>query len=193
MQSREANSYDTDTYLFWQTQIEAVINSDERKKFIKRGRKINEIYSASNDELDFSASNYNILYSNTETLLPVIYNDKPRPDIRARNKKNIAARKGAEVIEEGISYYLSTTSFNDKGSALAKDYLLAGLGQMRVKYRPLLEQEQEAISDDFVGDFNEDEIVQTEEGKVLRFDKVVYEELEYEYVHWENYLYQLPV
>lgn len=185
MSKRERNAYDSETYTFWSNQIKDAYKW--REEFTKRGRKINKIYSASNDDLDYTKSNYNILYSNTETILPVIYNDKPRPDVRARNTSNIPARKGAELVEDTISYFIDTADFNNYGRAVTQDFLLAGLGQMRVKYKPYMEEISEKVEGELEG--FEDSIFETEDGKMLMLDKVVHEELEYEYINWENFIY----
>jgi len=171
---KQKNDYDSPCYKYWKAQIDEA--NTWRSDFIEKGRRINDIYTVENDDLDYTRSNYNILYSNTETILPVIYADKPKPDARARDTSVVAQRKSAEMIEEGISYYLND-DFNDKARLAVTDFLLAGLGQLRPKYKARLEAIEENIE------------AQEELGETPDLERVVYEEIEFEYVNWQNFIY----
>lgn len=172
MKARPENDYDIEAYKFWCKEIENA--NIWREDFLTRGATINERYRAENEDLSFTTSNYNILYSNTETILPVIYNDKPLPDVTATDTSVISYRKGAQLIEKAVNYYLDD-EFNEKARLVTQDYLLAGLGQMRVKYRPLIEEIEKPKDIEL----NPEEI----------FEQVVFEELEYEYIAWDCFLY----
>lgn len=113
--------------------------SDARKRdsdFHKEGRRIREIYSGKKkDEIPF-----NILYSNTETLSPALYNSQPRPVVQRRFKDadplgKVAAQAGQRVLEFSIdSNSDEYQPFDDAMNDAVMDALLPGRGATRVKY-----------------------------------------------------------
>lgn len=165
MHEHTDNEYTYDTYNYWISAIEKA--NKWREPYIERGRKIISRYR---DERGLYASNqkYNILYSNTETLQPVIYNDRPKVDARARNFKNVASRKASKLLEDAVQFYIDNDDFNNKANQMVLDYLLAGTGLMRPVYEAYM---QDVESDDGVE------------------KQVVYENLKYEYVNWEDFIY----
>lgn len=80
---------------------------------------------------------FNILYSNTETLAPAVYNSTPIPDVRRRFRdKDPAGRVAAQVLERGLSYSIDVHGFDARMEAAVKDTLLPGRGVVRVRYEP---------------------------------------------------------
>ena len=165
METRKENGYDHTTYMYWKNQIEAA--ETWRSDFNKQGDKIIARYRGEEDRHS-GDSKYNILYANTETLAPVVYSTPPTAEVRSTNPKRIAARKGAEMIESGINYYVDNSSFDDVARMAVNDYLLAGTGQIRPKYNSLIDEDQDG-----------EEVL----------EQVVFEEIDYEYVHWSDFLY----
>src|SRR5258706_11234510 len=75
------------------------------KDFRKEGRRVLEIYNG--DKKD--STPFNILYSNTETLLPALYNNQPRPDVRRRFKSEDPIGKAtSQVAERVLEYSIDT-------------------------------------------------------------------------------------
>lgn len=187
--ARTKNEKNQATYTYWKNQIDQA--EKDLKTFSEKGTKIIKRYR-DDDRVGDGARRYNILYSNTETLQPVIYSDKPKPDIRARDTKNIVARKAAEMIEKALNYYLTCGDFDDIARLTTTDFLLPGLGQMRPKYKPTIEEYEEEISitDALPGE----DVKETGEGIFTRkSERVIYEEIKFEYVHWKNYIYPQSV
>lgn len=90
---------------YWSTQIAAALKREE--KFRKRARRALEIYQLDRETTDAYESEvpFNILYSNTETMLPALYNEVPRPIVSRRYKDdNALAKAGAEALQRGLSY-----------------------------------------------------------------------------------------
>lgn len=96
-----------------------------------------KMYDADGDEKG-SDNPYNILYSNTEVLLPSLYSNTPKPDVRARFK-------GTELkpIPEVVERYLTILSDpSDPGiesldqamSGNVLSSLTAGMGFVRLRY-----------------------------------------------------------
>lgn len=176
-----ANEYNSITYQYWKNQIDAALKW--RDSFDKKGEKIIARYR-DEDRYD-SDRRYNILYSNTETLQPVVYSSKPRADVQAQDSKSIANRKGAEVIELAIDYCIDNTDFDGKARTAITDFLLAGMGQMRPKYQAITGKEEIPYN----GEATTDEVV-TRDGFQYRIEeKVVFEKVDYEYVHWKDFIF----
>ena len=84
-----------------------------------------------------TARRFNILYSNTETLAPAIYNTPPIPDVRRRFRdKDPIGKAAATVLERCLSYCLDEYDFSTCMDAAVKDTLLPGRGTMRARYVP---------------------------------------------------------
>jgi hypothetical protein len=164
------NSFDHDSFVYWKSQIQAA--EKWRREWIEKGESIVRRYR-DEDRSDFSyVSRYNILYANTETLLPVLYAAPPRAEVSARDPKVISHRKAGQVVEEAINYYIDTGGLHDAALDATKDFLLAGLGQIRVRYCPVTDYE----------DVVKDDVTESVES-------VVFEELKFEYVHWKDFIF----
>lgn len=108
-----------------------------KKGWWLQAEKAEKIYSAdSDDKIDFETP-YNILYSNTEVLLPSLYSATPKPDVRARFRLNLAP------LPEMLDRYLTVASdpanpggdsFNIAMSDAVLSSLVPGLGYVRIKY-----------------------------------------------------------
>lgn len=84
---------------------------------------------------------FNILWANTETLRPAVYNSLPKPDVRRRYKDEDPLGKAiSEVLGRALEYGLDTTDFDACIQATVLDMLLPGRGVARVRYVPDLRQ-----------------------------------------------------
>ncbi len=89
------------------------------------------------DKGDGPARSFNVLWSNTETLLPAVYNSAPQPDVRRRFRDDDPVGKAASlVLERALSYTIDTEDFYDTLEDAVLDVLLPGRGIVRVKYEP---------------------------------------------------------
>jgi hypothetical protein len=90
---------------------------------------------------DAKKHSFNILWSNTETLRPAIYNSLPSPDVRRRYKDADPIGKAcSEVLARSLEYGLDTTDFDAQIKETVLDLLLPGRGVARVRYVPSLRQ-----------------------------------------------------
>jgi len=120
--------------LHWLSEVEAAKNRE--KDYRSDGRRVREIYCGEKkDETPF-----NILFSNTETILPSMYSQTPRPVVTRRYKDGdrvgTAAAKAAQCF---LEFALDTNidgyeTFNDVMKAATMDGLLPGRGIASVKY-----------------------------------------------------------
>jgi hypothetical protein len=119
---------------FWLGEIAAARKHE--KDFRQEGRRVNDIYSGKKkDSIPF-----NILYSNTETLIPALYNATPRPVVQRRFKDDDPLGKSTALAGVRTLEFLCDTnseeyeSFDDVIGDAVLDALLPGRGISRVKY-----------------------------------------------------------
>lgn len=125
---------------------EIAIADTAEKKWRERGASIYQLYEGgereSQVELPAGEQSFNILWSNTETLLPAVYNSSPQPDVRRRFRDDDPVGKAASlVLERSISYAIDTEDFDDTLEDSVLDMLLPGRGLARIKYEPLFIQQ----------------------------------------------------
>lgn len=148
----------------------ALITQYERasSKWKTRSKKIIKRYLDERPEGSTSALKYNILWSNVQTLQPLIYAHTPKPEVDRRFlDKDPVGRKASEVLERCIRYFVSTTAFGSTMRQSRDDYLLVGRGTSWVRYVPTINTTQ--ITDDTTS------------------EAIEYEEVMSDYVHWEDF------
>lgn len=127
------------------------LSDEEEKNWRKSAEKTIQIYregrgSGTDDETQ-RKYRYNILYANTETMAPALFNSAPVPDIRRRfGEKDPVAKIGSEVLERIISFSIDQYDFKTVGDSAVKDLLLPGRGVTRVRYKPHTEQRFERVA-----------------------------------------------
>lgn len=119
----------------WLDEISAAKKREE--EFRKEGDEILKLYNAKLDKP------FNILFSNTETLLPALYSNTPRPVVERRFKAstdNDPVTKAASMLGQRILEYLIDTNyagrekFGEAMEAAVIDALLPGRGVTCVVY-----------------------------------------------------------
>ena len=132
---------------WWLNEISA--SRKREKDFRKEGERVLEIYSGKKKE----TTPFNILYSNTETLLPALYSAVPRPVVQRRFKDEDPLGKAAATAGQRVLEFLVDTNvdgyetFDEGVRAVVLDALLPGRGVLSVKY------------DAQVGEYKESELV----------------------------------
>ncbi len=120
--------------------IEISLAEKTEQTWRKWGDEIYKLYEAgeaNQDKLDDGSQSFNILWSNTETLLPAVYNSAPQPDVRRRFRDDDPLGKAVSlVMERSLSYTIDTEEFYEVLEDAALDTLLPGRGLARVKYEP---------------------------------------------------------
>ena len=118
---------------------------------------------------------FNILWSNTETMRPAVYNSLPKPDVRRRFKDVDPIGKAvAEVLNRSLEYSMDTTAFDDQIKGCITDMLLPGRGVARVRYVPSLEKVEAAEATD-------------EEALEGEFEELKWEQAPIEHVEWNKF------
>lgn len=118
---------------------------NREKAFRKKGRECSEIY----EEKEPEAIPFNILYSNTETLAPALYNTTPRPQVTRRFKDPDPMAASASLFgKRALEYlidngYQNYETFDDVMKGIVLDSLVPGRGIPRVKYHADIERDDE--------------------------------------------------
>ena len=127
---------------------------------------------------------FNILWSNTETMRPAVYNSLPKPDVRRRFKDEDPVGKAvAEVLNRSLEYSMDTTQFDDQIKGCITDMLLPGRGVARVRYVPSLEKVQ-ATATTPEGEEDHTEGDESLEGD---FEELKWEQAPIEHVEWNKF------
>lgn len=114
------------------------------KAWREEGKRLWEMYEAEKAKPD----SFNILWSNTETLAPAVYNSTPNPDVRRRFKDADPAGKAvSQILERELSYQMDAYDFDEEVCAAVLNALVVGRGLLRVKYEPTYAPQSEAPID----------------------------------------------
>jgi len=114
-----------------------------REKFFedhwwKKAENAVELYEGGKVDRAKEKTPYNILYSNTEVLLPSLYSATPKPDVRGRYE-NMNLKPLPELIERFLTVAADPASpggdcFDNAMSDAVLAALVPGMGYVRVKY-----------------------------------------------------------
>lgn len=131
------------------------------EKWHERGDKIIVRYKDERDTYDVESRRLNILWSNVETLSPVVYARTPKPEVQRRFlDKDPVGKVAAEVLERATAGCLDQYDYDGVLQLCVKDYLLPGRGQAWLRYEP---------------EFGQD-------------GSIAYEKCVTDYVHWKDFL-----
>jgi hypothetical protein len=147
-----------------------------------RGKKIIERYrDERNKDSDGDSAQYNILWSNVQTILPAVFARLPKPEVTRRYKdKDPIGRVASEILERALSYEIEQyDDYEDAVHNSVEDRLLPGRGVAWVRYEPKMKAEQ-LPEDVQITEDVEDEGPQT-------VDVIDYECSPVDYVNWEDF------
>ena len=137
---------------------------------------------------------FNILFTNTETLAPALYNSVPRPVVERRYKdEDPMGLLASRVVQRTLEYVLDTdlydyTSFDDGMQSSVLEALVPGRGLCRVKYEAHLTTkplELEGPAEELA----EGESREAVEGETQTYEAVEGETVCIEEVPWDRFLH----
>ena len=169
------------TAQYWQMELESADQAE--KDWRERGRSVVARYRDERNSDSFGAGIYkqfNILWSNTETMKGALFARMPKADVRRRyNDNNPITRQTAIVLERALQYGNEVYSADKPIKAALEDYLLPGRGVVWVVYEPILMKE--TIKVESTDEFGNIIMIDQEEERIA--DQRCY----FEYVNWEDY------
>jgi hypothetical protein len=120
----------------WLAAIEA--SSREEKDWRELAHDVVDIYRSEDEKS--SETQFNILYSNTETMLPALYNSTPIPDIRRRfGDPGKEPKAVCDILERALSYMVDVGGFDNELRLSITDACLVGRGLTRERWVPTVE------------------------------------------------------
>ncbi len=169
------------TAQYWQMELESADQTE--KDWRDRGRAVVARYRDERSADSFGAGLYkqfNILWSNTETMKGALFARMPKADVRRRyNDNNPITRQTAIVLERALQYGNEVYSADKPIRAALEDYLLPGRGVIWVVYEPIFVKE--TIQVESLDEFGNMIMIDQEEERIA--DQRCY----FEYVNWEDY------
>ena len=127
----------------WQSQINAIKDSTEMKRWFKRGQVIEKRYRDERNRTDENEGgrHYNSLWANVEILKPALYGRTPLPIAERRFKdKDPVGRAAAQILERALRNEIEICGYDDALQRAVSDYLLPGRGIVWVRYEPQIEE-----------------------------------------------------
>ena len=166
---------------YWVNEIG--IYERESRAWHERAKKIIRRYTDERSPREDSLSRLNILWSNTQTLMPALYARNPKPDISRRfNDADPVARTAGDVLERCAAFFCSRDDFGHSARQAVLDYLLPGRGTLWVRYVPHFAQGQDDSQSEEGASISDDVDTDQDEAKVLQFEEVAFD-----YVHWSDF------
>jgi hypothetical protein len=123
-----------DSVGYWASEIAAA--KKREKDYRTQGKRIREIYAGDKKE----TTPFNILFSNTEVILPSLYSQVPRPVVERRFKDGDPIGQAAALAgQKGLEFLLDTNidgyeTFHDGMKNAVLDGILPGRGVTSIKY-----------------------------------------------------------
>ena len=166
---------------YWQIELDSA--DETERDWRERGRAVVSRYRDERDADSFGAGLYkqfNILWSNTETMKGALFARMPKADVRRRyNDNNPITRQVAIVLERALQYGNEVYAADKPIKAAIEDYLLPGRGVVWVVYEPIFVKEK--VSVEGQDEFGNTIMIDEEQERIA--DQRCY----FEYVNWEDY------
>lgn len=146
-------------------------------KWVRRAKGVIKRYRDERDQSN-TATKFNILWSNTETLKPAVYYQSPKPNVSRRFKdKDPVGRVAAQVLERALEFSMDSYEFDDVVKDVVEDYLLPGRGIARGVYKSEVGMYAESYEEEVDGEFQQ---------LTREYERKNSESAECEYWHWED-------
>jgi hypothetical protein len=157
--------------------LELKLADKRESNWRKTSKTILEKYRGTNRK----KNSFNILWSNTETLAPAVYNALPKPDVRRRFKDADPIGKAvSEVISRCLEFSIDIEQFDTAIKQDLLDMLLPGRGVSRIRYVPSFTQV--GSTDEEEKESESDELMESENSEELCWEQVVIE-----HVQWDDF------
>lgn len=174
---------------FWRNELNA--SSIESKDYFEEAEAVINIFKAkfytvpnAENYLTKTRPAYNILYSNVETLKPLLFSRLPNPKVRKRNlEKNNINKLVSIVLERNIKRILEETEAQSVIENARDDFLLTKRGIVKVLYEQEIEvKEREERSTNEKGE----ETIEVKEYEELGEKKISLEYVNYQDIRFSR-------
>jgi hypothetical protein len=173
---------------YWKKEID--LAKKRERSFRKEAERVQDIYEAKKE----GENNFNILYANTATLLPAVYNQTPRPIVERRfHDADPLGKAAADAAERSLEYLMDTPTggyeaYDDLFRQAALGACVPGRGVTRWRYDPEIEsKEGESVKAEEAEDLAEEEEVTGQ--LVPKRERVVWETVCGQDIDYDKFLH----
>ena len=163
----------------WHAEIKLALKGSER--WLKDCRKVEDRYRDERRNSDTDSARFNVLWSNIETLKPAVYARPPVPVVTRRFRdSDPVARAAALILQRNLQHAIEEGDLHHRIKMARDDYLLFARGTLWARYEPHMQgtTDEVAIEGPQVDGDSENERLE-----------VVYEEVEWDFVHRDDFLH----
>lgn len=138
---------------------------------------------------------YNVLWSMTETMKPLVYSERPQPYVSRRHSdRDQVGRDGSLILQRAISYDMEGDELHSALVRARNDFILCSRGVIWPKYRPymqLRESEEKTYLRPGEQPPKGREVKQDEMGSYYHalYQAKMDEEVDWEHVHYRDFLH----
>lgn len=185
------DSDDMECWTRWKSEVSFAQKDATYVTWLERSKKIIERYRDERNRASLKLRRFNVLWSNIQTLKPVIYSRAPKPIVERRHMdRDPVGRMASTILERTLSFQEEVSKFHDHVSKSVDDLLLTGFGQCWVRYEPSfesteIEEENEEVEKE--DDQTADEVEENGDGQI--YEKLAYESLCIDYVFYRDFLW----
>lgn len=139
--------------------LEELADAEKRERdWRKKGLEVVQIFEQEGSDDPKNLSDYNILYANTETLSPAVYNATPRPVVKRKvDRENPVAIASAQALK-AVLVFLTDANDRDKATfdelqkSAVQEALVPGRGLARFAYEADVQGPQgfEQVMDEYI-------------------------------------------
>lgn len=137
---------------------------------------------------------YQMLWSNMETMKPSVYTKSPKGVVQQRWKdRDPVARNASEMLERAINFTLDANDYNSKLEQVRDDYLLYARGIARVKYKPEFDtvDKEDGMPDDAAIDPAKDVEAESKSGHDTPEQVLKFENCNLEYIQRADFVHSI--
>lgn len=172
---------------YWRDQLDKSI--EESKDYIDESERIIKIFKGDNYRATNQAGDtlqvkpvYNILYSNVETLKPLVFSRLPNPRVRKRNlEKNNINKLISIILERNIKRVLEETDAQNIIEQARDDFLITKRGLVKVLFEQEIIVKEQSVDDvDEMGNLV---------SRVEEFEELGEKKIFLEYVAWRDVVF----
>lgn len=203
LDDEKLGSSDADVVARWRAELEAA-RKGPHKRWIERAKKAIRRYRDENvDDIDGGSpkrnAQFNVLWSNAQTVAPSIYSRPPTPVVERRYlDRDVIGRAAATILQRVLSYQIESpeSDFHETMRQCRTDYMLVAMGSAWLRYEaeykataPQHQDEQQIAGDE---SYEAEQAEQAEggedEGEGYN-EEVVGQKICVDYCHWSDELF----
>jgi len=165
----------------WLTELN--LSESRLKDWHSRGKRIVRRYRDEREMDRLGTARFNILWSNTETILPATFSRTPKAEVSRRNKDaDPVARTAARIIERALQYEIDQyPDFEEGLKAALLDRLLPGQGTVWIRF--------ESYEIARPGEQEDEDVAPEADPLAPTIGPDVKERACVDYVYWEDFRY----